>query len=375
MIAASLQASQQLSLQPGEQPERLPDPPADGRPVLALAGPGHWQRVLADAITDPRELLEMLALHPETHPALHAGAVSAARLFRLRVPRGFVRRMRPGDPNDPLLRQVLPLDLEHHRIAGFTTDPVGDLTSRVVSGMLHKYEGRALLIATGACAVHCRYCFRRHFPYADEAASTGAWQEALQALHADASITEVILSGGDPLSLSDRKLEQLTSALQQIPHIRRLRIHTRQPVVLPERVDAGLCQWLSELPLQKVVVLHINHAQEIDDEVRAACARLTATGALLLNQSVLLAGVNDTATALADLSEALLDARVLPYYLHLLDRVQGAAHFEVGAARAQTLMAELSGRLPGFLVPRLVHEVAGAPAKMPVPWMPPGGHV
>jgi len=325
-------------------------------------GPARWQQALADAISDPAELLSILGLDPSALP----GVIAAARSFPLRIPRGFVARMRRGDPADPLLLQVLPTATELIPLPGFGTDPVGDLESRLGHGLLQKYEGRSLLIATGACAVHCRYCFRRHFPYDEETASSHAWQGALDHLAADSSVHEVILSGGDPLSLSDRRLLQLTTALQQIPHIKRLRIHTRQPIVLPERVDAGLLDWLSGVALQKVVVLHVNHAREIDGTVVKACRDLAATGATLLNQSVLLAGVNDTAEALADLSEALIAAGVLPYYLHLLDRVSGASHFDVPERVACDLVGQLVARLPGFLVPKLVRELPGRPSKTPV---------
>jgi L-lysine 2,3-aminomutase len=320
----------------------------------------QWQQALADAITDPAELCAALGLDP----ALIAPALAAAHDFPLRVPRGYVARMRHGDPRDPLLLQVLPGAEELLLAAGFTADPVGDLDSSTAPGLLHKYAGRALVVATGACAVHCRYCFRRHFPYSEQSALRDGWQPVLARLRADPGIHEVILSGGDPLSLSDRRLAQLTDELQAMRHIRRLRIHTRYPVVLPERVDAALLKWLARVPLQKVVVIHANHANEIDAQVRRACADLATAGATLLNQSVLLAGVNDSAASLAQLSESLFAARVLPYYLHLLDKVQGAAHFDVDESRALDLHRELTARLPGYLVPRLVREVSGAPAKM-----------
>src|SRR6185312_6644200 len=293
-------------------------------------------------------------------------AKRAAALFPLRVPHAFLARIAKGDPRDPLLRQVLPLGEELKDVPGFVTDPVGDMPSLAARGLLHKYQGRVLLITTGACGVHCRYCFRRHFPYAEETARAEEWREALDYLKGDAAINEVILSGGDPLSLSDERLAALVRSLEGIPHIRRLRIHTRQPVVLPSRVDEGLVGWLKACRLQKVVVLHANHARELDAAVRDACARLRGTGATLLNQTVLLRGVNDTAKALSDLSEALFAAGVLPYYLNLLDPVAGAAHFDVPEAEALALMTELRAGLPGYLIPRLVREVPGAPSKMPV---------
>lgn len=318
-----------------------------------------WQRELAHAVTDPEELLRLAGLGPEWLPAARV----AARLFPLRVPRGFVARMHRGDPRDPLLRQVLPLAEECLATPGFTSDPVGDANAMRIPGLLQKYRGRVLLTATGACAVHCRYCFRRHFPYAEANPGADHWRAALDYIAADDSITEVILSGGDPLTLSDRRLREFTDALTAIPHVKRLRLHTRLPIVLPERVDDGLLDWLGGVGLGVAVVVHANHANEIDESVRTALAHLRETGAALLNQSVLLRGVNDDANALANLSEALFAAGVLPYYLHQLDKVQGAAHFDVPEAPARVLMAELAARLPGYLVPRLVREVAGAPGK------------
>lgn len=319
-----------------------------------------WQSQLARAITGPAELLAAVGLGEEWLPAAQA----AARLFPLRVPRGFVARMRKGDPHDPLLRQVLPLAEECLTAEGFGADPVGDLAAMAVPGLLHKYQARVLLTVTGACAVHCRYCFRRHFPYADANPAADRWQAALEYIAGDDSITEVILSGGDPLVLSDRRLAELVRQLEAIPHLRRLRLHTRLPIVLPERVNDELLAWLGDTRLKPVIVVHANHAQELDGPVRAALARLKAAGAELLNQSVLLRGVNDGADALVDLSEALFDAGTLPYYLHLLDKVQGAAHFEVDESVARRLMQELQARLPGYLVPRLVREVPGGPGKL-----------
>jgi EF-P beta-lysylation protein EpmB len=322
----------------------------------------QWQTEMAEAVRDPAELLELLGLDPRWL----APARRAAELFPLRVPRAFLARMHKGDPADPLLRQVLPLGKELEEMPGYSRDPVGDLTSRGARGLLHKYQGRVLLIATGACGVHCRYCFRRHFPYADETARADEWRESLDYLKADPGIHEVILSGGDPLTLSDTRLAALAAELERIPHIKRLRLHTRQPVVLPSRVDAALVAWLKSGRLRKVVVLHANHAREIDAAVREACVRLAQAGVTLLNQSVLLRGVNDSAAALQELSEALSAAGVLPYYLNMLDPVVGAAHFDVPEAEALALMATLRARLPGYLVPRLVREVPGAPAKLPV---------
>ncbi len=315
---------------------------------------------MANAISTPQELVTELGLSPTLIPT----ALEASRGFRLRVPRSYVSRIRRGDPNDPLLRQVLPIGAELVSPPEFTADPLGEREALRAPGLLQKYRGRALLIATSACAVHCRYCFRREFPYSEQTTDSSRWSEALNEIASDPSIEEVILSGGDPLSLSDFRLASLTDALQRIPHVRRLRVHTRQPVVLPSRVDAGLTQWLGELRLPVVFVLHINHPNEIDAEVLAACARLRDCGITLLNQTVLLRGVNDDAEVLAELSRRLFEAGVLPYYLHVLDRVRGVAHFEVPEQQARLIAGELAAKLPGYLVPRLAREVHGAPAKV-----------
>lgn len=330
--------------------------------VALDAHAGAWQLAWREAIRDPRELLALLGLDALGERL----AGEAALRFPLRVPRAFAARMRHGDPHDPLLRQVLPLDDEDRVVPGYALDAVGDAAANAGSGVLRKYRGRALLVATGSCAVHCRYCFRRHFPYAEETASRDAWHAAVATVAGDGSIAEVILSGGDPLSLSTHKLARLTDALRPIPHLRRLRIHTRLPIVLPERVDAPLLRWLSALPWPVTVVVHANHANEFDADVDDALARLRGAGALLLNQAVLLRGVNDSVEALAALSERGHAAGVLPYYLHQLDRVTGAAHFEVDDARARALYRALAARLSGYLVPRLVREVAGDPGKRPM---------
>ncbi|MER2582671.1 MAG: EF-P beta-lysylation protein EpmB [Candidatus Competibacter sp.] len=322
----------------------------------------RWQQELARAITEPAELLRELALDLALLPAARA----AAARFPLRVPRGFVARMRQGDPDDPLLRQVLPLAAELSPVPGFVADPVDDQAARAAPGVLHKYHGRVLLIATGACAIHCRYCFRREFPYSENHAGGDSWRPALNYLSQDRSLREVILSGGDPLSLSDRRLGALLAELERIPHLERLRIHSRQPIVLPERVDDGLLDLLARTRLRPILVIHANHPREIDDTVRRVLERLAGIGVTLLNQSVLLRGVNDTVPTLVELSEVLFTARVLPYYLHLLDRVQGAAHYEVNETEASTIMEVLRQRLPGYLVPRLVREQPGQLAKTPL---------
>jgi EF-P beta-lysylation protein EpmB len=335
-------------------------PVADsGGAAWADSSGAAWQLELAQAITDPLELCRMLGLQGE----LALAARAAGAQFRLRVPRGFVRRMRSGDPTDPLLRQVLPVAPELTEQPGFEADPLAERAAMRSPGLLHKYHGRALLITTGACAIHCRYCFRREFPYQQAHGGHPRWHQALEVLATDPSIEELILSGGDPLSLTTARLALLTDQLRSIPHLKRLRLHTRTPVVLPERVDSELLAWLSSLPWPCVIVLHCNHGNEIDAAVRDAAASLKGTGVTLLNQSVLLAGVNDSVQALRALSENLWSAGVLPYYLHLLDRVRGTAHFEVPQARARQLMAQLAAQLPGYLVPRLVRESPGAASK------------
>jgi len=333
-------------------PKRIPETPQTP----------PWQELWRDGFRTPQELLEHLGL-ARLDDDLPAAEQTP---FPFRVPRGFAARMRFGDASDPLLRQVLPQRAERAQVPGFIADAVGDAASRRSQGVLHKYQGRALLIATGSCAIHCRYCFRQHFPYQDDIAAANHWRAALAYLRADPSITELLLSGGDPLSLSTAKLSELTTSLRELPHIRRLRVHTRLPIVLPERIDSELLAWLDQLHLPCVFVLHANHAQEIDASVARACGQLREAGVLLLNQSVLLRGINDGAESLAALSEALIDCGVMPYYLHQLDRVEGTAHFEVEEARALQIMDELRARLPGYLVPRLVREVAGEAFKVPL---------
>jgi len=314
-----------------------------------------WQRALTEAFSNPLELLAFLDL-----PRDLAGADSA---FAMKVPRSYAARMEKGNARDPLFLQVWPAPAERAEVAGYVDDAVGDLARLKAGGVIHKYQGRALVIATGACAVHCRYCFRRHFPYGEALASRDHWQGALRELAADRSINEVILSGGDPLSLNDEKLAEFAGAIEFLPHVKCLRIHTRQPIVLPERVDDALLAWLGRGRLRKVVVLHANHANELDDAVARALARLASAGATLLNQSVLLRGVNDSTEALVHLSKRLFECGVLPYYLHMLDKVRGAAHFDVPEAEARAVVRAAAARLPGYLVPRLAREEAGADAK------------
>jgi L-lysine 2,3-aminomutase len=337
-----------------------------GTPLLRHSRPSGWQQALRECVHDPRELVARLGLGDEwVEPARLAAAA-----FPLRVPRSYLARMRRGDPHDPLLRQVLPLGAERLETPGYVADPVGDLHALAGTGLLQKYQGRALLITTGTCAIHCRYCFRREFPYAEQHAGQQSFAAALRAIREDPGIVEVLLSGGDPLTLGDRRLAALLADLEGIPHVRRVRVHTRLPVVLPERIDAGfLSAWTSVQRLQKVMVIHANHAQELRGagDVQAALRALRESATTLMNQSVLLRGVNDSSDALVDLSETLFAAGVLPYYLHVLDPVRGAAHFDVPEDEARGLHAELTARLPGYLVPKLVREVPGAAAKTMLP--------
>lgn len=321
--------------------------------------PLSWQSQLSDLVTDPVELCRLLALDPDDLDI----AAAALKAFPLRVTRPFLARMEKGNPRDPLLLQVLPSAAELLAIPGYSEDPLAENSSRPAAGILHKYAGRLLLMPTSSCAVHCRYCFRRHFPYADHIPGKAAWADSLEYLRQTPSLCEVILSGGDPLTLSDRHLQWLLGELEAIPHLRRLRIHTRVPVMLPDRVTPALSETLDKSHLETVLVLHSNHARELDGEVAAAMKRLHATGTTLLNQSVLLRGINDDVATLARLSEALHAMHVLPYYLHLPDKTAGTAHFDVSEKEALALHAALQAILPGYLVPRLAREEPGHPGK------------
>lgn len=321
-----------------------------------------WQAELAESFTDPFELLAFLELDPEEFPKLH----EASRHFPFRVTRNYADRVRKRDPADPLLRQVLPLAEELADHTGFVADPVGDLAAISGPGVLHKYHGRVLLLATGACAIHCRYCFRREFPYESHLLGKSREQEALAVIVDDPTIREVILSGGDPLVLSDERLARLVVGIGAIPHVERLRLHTRLPIVLPSRITPELVRCLAETRLRTVIVIHANHAAEFDASVKGAMDRLRAAGLTLLNQAVLLKGVNDDAATLITLSETLFEYGILPYYLHLLDKARGTAHFDVPVERAKHLLRTMRERLPGYLVPRLVREEAGEAFKMPM---------
>lgn len=321
-----------------------------------------WLTQLADVITDPDDLLHILELDADKE--LLAGR-DARRLFALRVPRAFVARMEKGNPDDPLLRQVLTSKEEFIAAPGFSTDPLEEQHS-VVPGLLHKYHNRALLLVKGGCAVNCRYCFRRHFPYSDNQGNKRNWQAAIAYISEHPELDEIIFSGGDPLMAKDHELDWLISELEAIPHIKRLRIHSRLPIVIPARITETLVARIARSRLQVLLVNHINHANEIGDEFRAVMKDLRQAGVTLLNQSVLLRDVNDNAQTLADLSNALFDAGVMPYYLHVLDRVQGAAHFMVSDDEARTIMRELLTLISGYMVPKLAREIGGEPSKTPL---------
>jgi EF-P beta-lysylation protein EpmB len=329
---------------------------------LTACQTSDWKQELAEAYRNPDELLTALGLANAQIPDLDR----SGRGLRLLVPRAFAALMRHGDPQDPLLRQVLPLGAERRAVDGFSDDPVGDAAADRGQGLLRKYAGRVLILASGACAVHCRYCFRRHRPPSPALRSGADLDALMRTIDGDPELSEVILSGGDPLMLEDAQLAELLDALAGIAHVRRLRIHTRLPVVLPSRVTPGLCRALTRTRLRPVVVLHANHPRELGGSIPAALQALRSAGLTLLNQSVLLRGVNASPGILIELCERLFDCGVLPYYLHQLDPVHGAAHFEVTDAEALALDRRLRAHLPGYLVPRLVREVPGAPAKTPL---------
>lgn len=332
--------------------------------IVTLNTPSRedWLTQLADVVTSPDELLQLLNVDADAN--LLAGR-DAKRLFALRVPRAFIARMEPGNPNDPLLRQVLTSQEEFIHAPGYSTDPLEEQHS-VVPGLLHKYSNRALLLVKGGCAVNCRYCFRRHFPCAENQGTKRNWQKAMEYIAAHPELDEIIFSGGDPLMAKDHELDWLLTQLESIPHIKRLRIHSRLPIVIPARITDTLVARISASSLQVLLVNHINHANEIDTAFRRAMKSLRMAGVTLLNQSVLLRGVNDNARTLADLSNALFDAGVMPYYLHVLDRVQGAAHFMVSDEEARVIMRELLTLVSGYLVPKLAREIGGEPSKTPL---------
>lgn len=318
----------------------------------------NWQRILTQGFTSVNELLDFLSLPTEL------GCDLAEQQFKTRVPRGFARRMQKGNPRDPLLLQVLAVQDELKQVDNYVADPLAEVAVNPIQGLIHKYQGRVLLTITGACAVNCRFCFRRHFPYQANNPGRKGWEQAFNYIRRDQTIHEVILSGGDPLLATDAMLGDLIAELETIPHVHTLRFHTRIPVVLPERIDDSFLKMLAASRLAKVVVIHCNHPQEIDESVRKACFSLRQIGCHLLNQTVLLKAINDDAQVLASLSEQLFGCGVLPYYLHVFDKVAGAHHFDLAMERARTIHLQLQGYLPGYLVPRLACEVPGKKHKL-----------
>lgn len=321
----------------------------------AVSQPSHWQRLLADGYKNPQDLLRDLGL-PDVD-------VSADSLFKTRVPKGFVQKMEKGNPNDPLLLQVLPQSDEFIVAEGFSPDPLAEKNYNPLPGLLHKYPSRVLLTLQGACAINCRYCFRRHFDYSDNRINASQLTAIIDYIADHPNVNEVVLSGGDPLMSKDDHLADLIARLETLPQLKRLRFHTRLPVVIPERITDELVQLLATTRLRSVVVLHCNHPNEIDGHFAEHIQKLTDNGVQVLNQSVLLKNVNDNAETLVVLSEKLFDSRILPYYLFLLDKVSGAGHFEVEEACAQRLIREVAAQLPGYLIPKLARETAGLPSK------------
>ena len=322
-----------------------------------------WQEILSQAVTKPEELLEILGLSADLLP----GAIAGNEQFQMRVPHTYIARIERGNPDDPLLRQILPLGIELDEVPGFTADPLGEQPKNHQRGILHKYHGRLLLMPGQLCGINCRFCFRRHFPYEDNKLNKSEWQAAFDYIKEDTSLSEIILSGGDPLSQNDLRLRWIVEELAKIPHIKRLRVHTRMPIAIPQRVTPEMISWLTGTRLQPIVVVHCNHPDEIDEDVADALTHLRNNNVQLLNQSTLLKDVNDSSEVLAELSEKLFSCGVMPYYLHLFDRVQGAAHFEIPEQQAQRIIGEMSKVCSGYLIPKLARESAGQQSKIIVP--------
>lgn len=321
-----------------------------------------WQQHLQQVITDPNELFDQLELNKEHLPS----AIRASNDFLLKVPRPLLARIEKGNINDPILRQVLPIADELNVIPGYSIDPVGEQHNQP-TGIIHKYHGRALFIVNGHCAVNCRYCFRRHFPYNENQLNRAQWEEAIHHIQQDTSISEIIYSGGDPLASSDKQLSWLTQQITAIPHVKRLRIHTRLPIVIPNRITSATLEWMTQQQLSTIVVLHVNHPNELNDAtLRESILAMKSAGITVLNQAVLLKGVNDASDILIKLSEALFESGVLPYYLHVLDKVDGSAHFDITDDDAKELHQKITAQLPGYLVPKLVREVADKPSKIAI---------
>lgn len=321
-----------------------------------------WQEEIAQSLRTTEDLAQILELSTDSISARRAGE----QQFPIRVTTSYLQRIERGNHDDPLLKQIMPAADEMAVVDGYGTDPVGDSGATCGNGVMQKYHGRVLLMTTSACGIHCRYCFRRHYPYRDNILSVSNIMDALEQIRADQSIHEVILSGGDPLMLSNNRLEKIISGLETIPHLRTLRIHSRMVVILPSRIDASLLKLLQDTRLNVVMVIHSNHPNELDSGVETSLRAIADAKITLLNQSVLLKGVNDQVSILESLSQRLFECGVLPYYIHMLDRVRGSHHFEVLENTASLLLEELGRLLPGYLVPRLVREIEGEPRKTPI---------
>jgi len=330
-------------------------------PQLHLCDENSWQKDLRQVITDPKKLLALLDIDTDEY----LQHFKAKKLFPVRVPLPFIKRMNKNDINDPLLKQVIPLSSEFVITDGFITDPLKEHET-VAEGLLHKYKNRVLMIVKAGCAINCRYCFRRHFPYQENSPNKQRWQQALTYINEHSEISEVIFSGGDPLMASDEYLTWLVEQIETIPHVKRLRIHTRLPVVIPNRITNSLVHLLSHTRLKATMVFHINHSNELGEDFIKALEPLKKARIPLFNQSVLLKGVNDNAETLIKLSEEIFDIGVMPYYLHLFDPVQGAAHFDVNEEDAIKIVTKMLATLPGFLMPKLVREIAGQANKTPI---------
>lgn len=315
-----------------------------------------WRSIMRQNFTHWDKLAEFLELSDEDKQQIYPNS-----RFVLNLPMRLAQKIVKKTLDDPILKQFLPVQAETHRLQAFSDDPVSDQQYRRAPKLLHKYQGRVLLLCTSACAMHCRYCFRQNFDY--EIQDNG-FKEELAIIAQDPTIHEVILSGGDPLSLSDEKLKTLFQGIAQIPHIRRLRFHTRFPIGIPERIDASFLSLFHSLPFQVYFVIHVNHVNELDAEIFQRLDMLRQRGVVLLNQAVLLKGVNDDVQTLCDLFETLADHGILPYYLHQLDRVQGASHFEVPIEKGVWLMQEAAKQLSGYALPKYVQEKAGYPGKI-----------
>ena len=323
-----------------------------------------WQEQITQSIRDPKKLLEYLDFEKKTIETLLGGSLKASKEFSLKVPYAYIKRIKKGDLDDPLLKQIMPSKQELYAAPGYTEDPLSEIETNLMPGLVHKYEGRVLLIVSSNCAINCRYCFRRSFPYEDNRPGKNQWKNAINYIEQNKTITEVIFSGGDPLAISDIQLFWLTKEIAKIPHVQRLRVHTRLPIVIPDRITKDCIAWLTSTRLLTSLVIHSNHPRELDDSVAGALHKLSKAGVTLLNQTVLLAGINDSVDILQRLSERLYEMKVMPYYLHQLDKVNGASHFEVNDMAAIELLADLTAKLPGYLVPKLVREVAGMPNKV-----------